>query len=310
MLTPLETACLAAFRASKTAPRYGDTADAWTAFGLSMQLEASRMLREVQDASARGEVERKGDGSPATAVERELELLLQTRLAEFLPEVAMVGEETGGSLPPTGYAAAIDPVDGTWAFLTDTGTYASTLAVFRDGVPIHGFIANPATGEIGYASAGGASRVIRLSLFEDPDTSHELPVTGSTVDKILVNVHPSPVGARAVAALYAAWGERRIRSVRSPGGSPSWAIVEAAKGHYAYVNLWSKRPAEPFDLAAAALIVRGAGGDIVGLDDQPVDAATHAGPFVVAVRAPVRRALLEVVRGAIGESEAAEPIVP
>jgi fructose-1,6-bisphosphatase/inositol monophosphatase family enzyme len=139
-----------------------------------------------------------------------------------------------------------------------------------------------------------------LALFGEPDASYVLPSAPSADDKILVNMHPNPDGAGAMAALYAAWGEQQVHAVRSPGGSPSWALVEAAKGHYVYVNLWSKRPAEPFDLAAAALIVRGAGGDIVGLDHQPIGASRHAGPFIAGTRASARQAVAERLGAVLG----------
>ena len=47
--------------------------------------------------------------------------------------------------------------------------------------------------------------------------------------------------------------------------------MEAARGHFVYANLWSKRAAEAFDLAAAVLIVRQAGGDACDLDGEPID---------------------------------------
>ncbi len=87
-----------------------------------------------------------------------------------------------------------------------------------------------------------------------------------------------------------------MRMVRSPGGSPAWALLEAAKGSFVYVNLWSKRPAEAFDLAAACLLVRGAGGEITDLDGTPIDLVSHAGPFVAAVDEDHRRIVAELVR--------------
>jgi fructose-1,6-bisphosphatase/inositol monophosphatase family enzyme len=84
--------------------------------------------------------------------------------------------------------------------------------------------------------------------------------------------------------------------VRSPGGSPAWALLEAAKGSFVYVNLWSNRPAAAFDLAAACLLVRGSGGDVVDLDGKPINSVSHAGPFVAAVDADSRRIVTSFVR--------------
>lgn len=295
-LTTLESRCLAAFRDAETVPSFEYEREAWTAFGLCTLLEAGRLLRAAQVGSAHGGVEHKHDGSPATAVERDVEHMVRERLTKFQPAAVFVGEETGGRLPAAGWAVAVDPVDGTWAFLTGTETYASTLAVFHDGDPVYGFVGNPTSGEVAYAASGGESRVLRLALFGEPDVSYVLPSAPSADDNILVNIHPNRGGGGVMSTLYAAWGDGKVRAIRSPGGSPSWALVEAAKGHYAYVNLWSKRPAEPFDLAAAAVIVRGAGGDLVGIDDQPVDARHHAGLFVAAADPSSRHRITAMLR--------------
>ena len=144
----------------------------------------------------------------------------------------VVGEETGGVLSSSGIEIAIDPVDGTWAFLSGTETYTTTLAVFRDGAPVLGIISNPTTGEIGYATAAGDARLVQLSVFGEADGASSLPEYEDAAREVLVNFHPCRTGRSVVGALYAAWRERGVRMVRSPGGSPSWALVEAARGAF------------------------------------------------------------------------------
>ena len=87
--------------------------------------------------------------------------------------------------------------------------------------------------------------------------------------ELLVNVHPNRKGAWLLDTLYRAWQRAEVDMVRSPGGSPAWALVEVARGHFTYVNLWSKRPAQAYDLAAGAIIVRRAGGELIGLEGGP-----------------------------------------
>jgi fructose-1,6-bisphosphatase/inositol monophosphatase family enzyme len=245
------------------------------------------------------EVNLKSDGSPVTELDREVEAMVRGALATFHPAAAVVGEEGGGELPNTGLAVAIDPVDGTWAYVSGTGTAATTLAVFKDGVPFLGVIANPSTGEVGYSGREGEARLIRLAVFGEADAAYQLPLAGADPSKVLVNVQPSRKAQPIINSLYAQWSRRRIRAVRSPGGSPAWALLEVAKGRFCYVNLWSDRPAAPFDLAAGLLLVRAAGGEVVGLDGEPIDPVRHAGPFVAGVQATARSALLDIVRGAM-----------
>jgi fructose-1,6-bisphosphatase/inositol monophosphatase family enzyme len=95
-----------------------------------------------------------------------------------------------------------------------------------------------------------------------------------------VNVHPSRDAASLIQNLYGAWERREVAVVRSPGGSPAWALVEAARGNFVYVNRWSGRVAVAYDLAAAGLILEEAGGALVDDQGQPIDQLGHQGLFV------------------------------
>ncbi len=256
------------------------------------------MLREGRRSTPADGIVLKPDGSPVTRIEHEVEAMLRDRLSNFRPDAVVVGEETGGELAARGCTVAVDPVDGTWAFLNGVETYASTLAIFEDGRPVIGFVANPTTGHVAYAGPSTPARLLKVSAFGEADVSEPLPFEREVDGPILVNLHPGRGGAAVVAALYDAWGRDVIRMVRSPGGSPAWAIVEAARGRFVYVNLWSRRAAEPFDLAAPALVLRGAGGEIRDLAGTTVDVLAHAGPFLAGVRrGPVDR-VAAIVRAA------------
>ncbi len=300
-LTPLESASLESYRAARDlAPRTADEIADWTRFGLRAMLDAGRPLRAGR-LGASG-VEIKSDGSPVTRLELEIEERLAESLAAFEPDATLVGEELGGDLSNRGWSVAVDPVDGTWAFVSGTETFTTTLAVFRDGVPVLGMVSNPATGEIGYAAAGGPTRVLQLSVFGEDDRACTLPVPRADPGPVLVNLHPGRRSGPLVAALYEAWASNHVRMVRSPGGSPAWALLEAAKGSFVYVNLWSNRPASAYDLASGCLLVQGAGGEVTDLDGRPIDLVSHAGPFVAAVDEDRRRIVAELVRAAARDS--------
>jgi fructose-1,6-bisphosphatase/inositol monophosphatase family enzyme len=247
-LTPGEHGALDAFlRGASTIPPGARDGAAWVRFGLGCLLEAGKLLRERSLAAGEG-FELKPDGSPVTRLEAEVEDLVRERLARFEPEAAFIGEESGGALPDAGLAVAVDPIDGTWAFLAETATWASVLTVFEDGRPLAGFVANPVTGEIAHA-------------------------------------------------LHDAWRRGELGVVRATGGSPAWGLVEAARGHDVYLNAWDRSPTEPFDLAAGALIVRRAGGDVTDADGAPIDATRHVGPWMAAIDAARRARVTELVRG-------------
>jgi len=296
-LTQLETNCLEAFRHQR-APDL-DAArsekDAWLLFGLSVALEAGKWIREIRSRPLAGIVQFKDDGSPVTEIEIEIELLCRRRLQSFSPTAAIVGEETAGELPTTGVAVAIDPIDGTWALLNRTATCAVSLAVFRDGSPFCGIVLNPATGEMGYSLSGERTRLLQVSAFGEDDFACDLPLEQVREGVVLVNLHPSRSAGLVATKLFSAWAEGTIRMVRMPGGSPAWALLEAAKGSFAYVNLWSRKPADAFDLAAGILLVRNAGGNVTNLYGQPIESVGHHGPLVASVDATARTTISRIL---------------
>jgi len=297
-LTSFEKAALSSFEPSIERSVPSDEIDRFLDFGLRWSLEASGQARSRQLGADQKGFEIKQDGSPATRLERSIELMAKEMLVEVDPNAALVGEETGGVLPDDGYAVAIDPIDGTWAFLAGIHTYSVTLAVYLDRTPLIGFVASPASGEVGYSARGG-SRLLKLGVFGEPNGGFDLPVYRDHGEAVLVNVHPGRRGAKTVDALYNAWSTSQIRMVRSTGGSPAWGLLDASKGRYVYVNLWADTPSTAFDLAAGVLLVRTAGGEVVDLEGDPIEVLGHRGPFVAAIDDDSRNRIVEIVRGSV-----------
>jgi fructose-1,6-bisphosphatase/inositol monophosphatase family enzyme len=301
MMNDFERNCIDEYRSQggDALSRRTDDANAWVAFGISLLLEAGRMVRSKRQSLTEDSVVDKEDGSPATLLESEIENLMRDRLGHFDPEAVAMGEETGGTLAPTGVTVAIDPIDGTRAFLSGVPTYVTSLAVFCDGNPIAGLVSNPSTGEIAYATKR-QSRLIQLSLFGEGDYARALPLNRPVGNVVLVSLHPSRSAQAAMHELYEAWQRKDVRLVRSQGGAPSWGLLEAAKGGSVYVNMWTGRPSSAFDLAAAVMIVVSAGGKVIDLEGQPIDALTHEGPFLAGLDSRALSVVSDIVRTAIG----------
>lgn len=295
-MNELERRCLEAYRAGRDpSVANGDSLDDWISFGLGLLLFSGRLVREHRMTSL-ADAAYKADGSPVTQMEKQIELELARRLRGFDRDASIVGEETGGELPRVGIGVAVDPIDGTWSFLGRTETVTTVMAVFRDGKPFLGLIGNPATGEIGYATRGGEARLLQLPVFGEETSASTLPMPRLDRGETLVNLHPGPNAGPLSGALYEEWREGRISMIKSPGGSPSWALLEAAKGTYVYANLWGKRRAAAYDLAAGLLLVEAAGGRVADLNDEPIDPVHHEGPFVAAVDEAGRHRVIEIVR--------------
>jgi fructose-1,6-bisphosphatase/inositol monophosphatase family enzyme len=244
----------------------------------------------------------KPDGSPVTALEHRIESFVRDRLADFCPEAGFVGEESGGVLPARGYAAALDPVDGTWSLVNRTETCTTGLAFFHDGEAFLGMVLNPATGELAYGARDSGTRLLQLSLFGEGDAACPLPGERTRPRALLVNLQPSRDAEAVVGGLFEAWREGGAQMVKLTGGSPLWAMLEAAKGSFVYVNLWSKRPSYPYDLAAGIMLVRGAGGEVTDLAGKPIKMTDHKGPFVAGLDREARRKVATIIRNGADRS--------
>lgn len=252
----------------------------WLLFGLRFIFDTLCDLRRIRFSNFRGEVSIKKDGSPVSTIEERVESLLQQRVTEFDPTATVLGEEFGGKIAVTGISLAIDPIDGTWSFVNRAETFATTLVLYRDGIAEQAFVANPATGEIAYATRGGSARLLQIGLAGEPSRGYDLPLPPSPKPGLLVNLHPCRKMGPAIAELVTGWRTGKVQFLKATGGSPVWSMLDAAKGVCTYVNLWPGKPADPFDLTAGLLIVRVAGGDVIDLSGNPVSMNGHSGPFI------------------------------
>jgi fructose-1,6-bisphosphatase/inositol monophosphatase family enzyme len=302
-LTKLERACIDAHRkgtgtdagAGATGGTTGGETE-WLRFGLSVLLETGRMVRSMRLLPMDAAVRFKSDGSPVTALEHRIEAFVRERLTDFCPEAGFVGEESGGTLPARGFAAALDPVDGTWSLVNRTETCTTGLAFFHDGEAFLGMVLNPATGELAYGARDTGTRLLQISLLDEDDAACPLPGERPPPRALLVNLQPSRDAETVVGGLFEAWREGGVQMVKLTGGSPLWAMLETTKGNFVYVNLWSRRPAHPFDLAAGIMLVRGAGGDVTDLAGTPIETTDHRGPFVAGLDQEARRKIAAIVR--------------
>jgi len=284
-LNPLETEAVSNFRKNNEIILDQISEDEkYIKYFLWLMLHIGKMVRNERTKIASKSHMLKEDGSPATQFEHKIESFIISSLSNYFPKMNFLGEETGGQIPEMGLGVAVDPVDGTWSFLSQNNTVSTSLALFNNQIPIMGMILNPATGELGYCYKGLTSRLIQLDVFGENDYAYDLPnykTDGS--NKILINFHPNQNGDEILLKLYKLWKDKKIQMVKSPGGSPAWAILEAAKGNYIYINSWDKTPSKSYDLAAAKLIIEGAGGIIFNSQLKTISDVNHTGMFIAGI---------------------------
>jgi myo-inositol-1(or 4)-monophosphatase len=91
--------------------------------------------------------EQKLDESPVTIADRTAEQIIRAALQQTFPYHGLLGEEFAAENVDARYVWAIDPIDGTRAFITGRPSFCTLLALLEDGEPILGLIDQPITGE-------------------------------------------------------------------------------------------------------------------------------------------------------------------
>lgn len=234
------------------------------------------------------EFDRKNDNSPVTATDKECEAIARTMFYDaFGSNVAFTGEETGGEFVDSGYCVAIDPIDGTWAFVSDTGLYGTTISIYKDGKPHLGLVSQPSASELMYAVGQEPTRLLRDSRWGSIPSWHTMPQYQAD-DDVLVNLQMRQRDGDIMTALTNAWRKKKVKQVRGFGGSPAVAIKEAAKGDVTYVANWGK-PSTPYDLGGPMKLLQNAGGAVENVDGSPIKAIGHKGLLIAGVHANHRK---------------------
>ncbi|GAA1179275.1 inositol monophosphatase family protein [Ornithinimicrobium humiphilum] len=210
-----------------------------------------------------------------TVMDERSEALLRERLAVARPDDAILGEEGSGvSAGTSGLTWVIDPIDGTVNYLYDLPTYSVSVAVVvgdptRAGAwaPVAGAVANPSTGEVFSARAGGGSRLRRIgSGGLDPTVEPEV-LRATDVDDL---------GSVLLATGFAYDRERRqgqaavmadllprVRDLRRLG-SAALDLCHVGAGRLDGYYEWG---IHPWDFAAGVLVATEAGAVVSGLEE-------------------------------------------
>jgi myo-inositol-1(or 4)-monophosphatase len=199
----------------------------------------------------------KDDRSPVTIADRTAEQAMRAVLAERLPGHGILGEEFGLERAEARLRWVLDPIDGTRAFITGRPIFGTLLALLDGDRPILGVIDQPVTGERWIGMAGEPTR--------------------------FRGAHGGSVGCRPCASL-----DRAEISCTSPemfgDDLPRWSRLSGAARRvtyggdcYAYgllalgqIDVIAEAGLKPWDWAAIAPVVEGAGGRLTDWSGQPM----------------------------------------
>ncbi len=215
---------------------------------LTAALQAARIAGDIQlnSRAAIGDVRRKGDASPVTAVDEACEATIRDLLTRQFPGDGFLGEETGACVGHSGRRWIVDPLDGTRPYLRGIPTH-SVLIALEDGNELAvGCMHLPALGETYWARKDGGAFLNdkRIYVSQEGDLS---AVMGSALGFV---EHAAARDGAALLSLMKSWDYAYGFMDAFSYGCVAGGRVDVC------VNLLDK----PWDCAAAACIVSEAGG--------------------------------------------------
>jgi myo-inositol-1(or 4)-monophosphatase len=227
-------------------------------------------------------VDKKGTIDLVTEVDVAVERMFRAMIAERFPDHQVLAEELGGSAGvPPGPCWVFDPIDGTTNYAHGLPIFCSSLALEIDGVAEVGAVFDPNRRELFTAERGGGA-------FLNGQPLH-VSEAASLVDALLVTGFPYDVHER-LDEIVGLFGDfiGRARAVRRLGSAAidlCWVAAGRMDGFW-------ERDLKPWDIAAGALIVAEAGGQVTNFAGRPF---ASRGRDVLATNGRLHAAMLEVI---------------
>lgn len=195
-------------------------------------------------------VHTKGDGTPVTLADREIEHAMRTAVSTDFGDDGFVGEEFPDTAGDSGYRWIVDPIDGTKSFIRGVPLYANLIALQEGDEIVFGVINLPSAGITVHAERGkGCWRngvPARVSTCADLDGAYVMATW-------LEDWEPEVVeGLRAEGVVLRTWGDAFGYAMVASGDAD--AVVD-------YTT-------QPYDLAPMPVIIEEAGGRFTSLDGR------------------------------------------
>lgn len=229
--------------------------------------EAGAIIREARDTNL-FEFTMKDDDTPVTPIDQQVQDYMSKRLRDSF-DIQVMGEENCEDIDPSKPYWAIDPIDGTWSFITHENTSAINLSLIENAEVSVAIVYNPFTDELFFTER---NKPAFKGLLKLPLRAND----GVTV----VNFKPERDKA-VLESLTHLYMENRIKKLVSIGGSLSYGVCMVAKGAFSNYILYFETLSHAWDLSASILILRNSGGYVTDLQGRDIDPISYQG-FIVA----------------------------
>ncbi len=237
---------------------------------------ADEIRRRLPDAMAPDSRERLrvtskgGWNNSVTEVDLAAEDAALAVLREAFPSHAIVSEETGPHGTGSAYQWWVDPIDGTLNFAKGLPHICVSVGLWADGEPLAGALLDPVRDERFSAAAGQGATINGAPAFASSETDLREALLGFDMG------YKGPEGKLLLSAIHDLWpGFQSVRMM----GSAALGVTYAGCGR---LDLYAHHYLQGWDLAAAILFVREAGGMVTDLNGGP--ARPESGSIVAGAR--------------------------
>ena len=225
------------------------------ATAVAIAREAGALLLSYYDRGIR--LEYKGEADIVTEADRASEALIVKRLQAQFPEHAVLAEEGGGHRAESEYRWYVDPLDGTTNFAHGFPMFCVSMGLEKNGEMILGAVYDPLRDEMFTAAKQAGAEL------------NGRPLRVSKVDRLeeaLVGTgFPSNKRHKNANIHFYHQISLRTHGVRR-AGSAALDLAYVAAGR---LDCFWEFNLHPWDLAAGALLVREAGGQVSDMAGRP-----------------------------------------
>jgi len=232
-----------------------------------------RSLSSVDNKAASG-------FDPVTVADRDAETAMRTLITESYPNHGIIGEEFGSDRPDAEAVWALDPIDGTRAFISGLPVWGTLIGLTHRSIPVLGMMAQHFTGE---RFAGGNGH----AWYTGPGGPSDMATRScaSLADAVLFTTSPFLFHQTEVEAYRAV--EQQTKLARY--GVDCYAYCMVAAGH---ADLVIESGLKQHDIAGLIPVVEGAGGVVT---DWQGGSAAGGGRIVAAGNRQVHDQALELL---------------
>jgi len=245
---------------------------------ISAVLDAGELALTLYRQGAGERAQKKPDRSPVTEADRQVETHLASFVRARFPSARFFGEEHGGEAAGSpGLRFVVDPIDGTRAFMRGLPTWSVLVGLELDGLPVAGVAYMPAAGDLFTAvrdeGAYANGRPVRLSAVEKLE---DALVCHGALSQFVDDDREALLGKLARGS-YTQRGLADFAGYRALLLGQADAVIDPL--------------VQPYDVAAAAVLIREAGGRLTSLTGED----TLYGPGALASNGALHDQLLQLI---------------